>query len=248
MVTLGIDVGGSGVKGGLVDTVNGSLISPRIRLATPELVVPEGVAGLVEDIRKEHDYSGPIGIGFPSVVLNGVCYSAANIHPDWVGVDISKLVGDKTGQAVYVLNDADAAGIAEMKFGAGREHQKGVVIIVTIGTGIGTAIFTDGHLLPNTELGHIEIRGKDAEQRASDAARKRKDLSWEEWGERLQEYFATMEKLFWPDLFIVGGGVSKRADKLLPHLKLHASIVPAELQNEAGIVGAALYASRQGAN
>lgn len=245
MITLGIDVGGSAVKGGLVDVTKGTLISPRVRLATPEMVEPIIVAGLVEDIRKELDYSGAIGVGFPAVIINGVCNSAANIHQHWIGMDISAVVGEKTGSAVYVLNDADAAGMAEMTFGAGRDYYKGVVIILTIGTGIGSAIFTDGHLVPNTEFGHLMIRGKDAERRASDAARKRKELSWEEWAKRLQEFLNEMERLFSPDLFIIGGGVSRKTEQFFPAIKLRAKIVPAELQNEAGIVGAAVYASQK---
>lgn len=245
MITLGIDVGGSAVKGGLVDVAKGTLISPRIRLATPEMVEPEVIAGMVDDIRKELEFTGPVGIGFPAVIVNGVSYTAANVHQGWIGADISAMVGSKTASQVYVLNDADAAGTAEMTFGAGKDHQKGVVIFLTIGTGIGSAIFTDGHLVPNTEFGHLMIRGKDAERRASDAARKRKDLSWEDWAGRLQEFLHEMDRLFWPDLFIIGGGVSKRAEDFFPKIKLRARLIAAELQNEAGIVGAAAYASQK---
>ncbi len=242
---LGIDIGGSGIKGALVDTASGELLSERIRLATPEGARPEDVAEVVADLVRKLNYSGPIGCGFPAVVLNGIVMTAANVHETWVGKDINQLLGAATGQPVYALNDADAAGMAEMRFGVGRLQSKGVIIMLTIGTGIGSAIFVDGKLVPNTEFGHMEIRGKDAEKRASDAARKRKDLSWKEWAERFSEFLNRLEWLFWPDLFILGGGISKETDKYLHYLKVRTKIVPAELENQAGIVGAALYAAAQ---
>jgi len=243
MVVLGIDFGGSGIKGGLVDIQTGTLATSRYRLPTPEEAKPEDCALVIEEIRKYFNYSGPIGMGFPAVVLHGVCQSAANIHETWVGTDVAKLVSDATRNPTFVLNDADAAGIAEMTFGAGQ-GRKGVVLILTVGTGIGSAIFTDGHLVPNTEFGHLMIRGKDAERRASDAARKRKGLSWEEWAGRFQEYLDVMEYLFWPDLIIIGGGVSSKTENFFSYLNTRADMVPAQLLNEAGIIGAAMYAKQ----
>lgn len=242
MALLGIDIGGSGIKGAMVDVQTGALVAPRERLETPEEAMPEDVAAVVERIRAHFQYVGPIGAGFPAIILGGVAYSAANVHPSWVGTDVAALINRVTGCPAFVLNDADAAGIAEMRFGAGRQQPRGVVMMITVGTGIGTALFTDGHLLPNTELGHIKIRGKDAEWRASDAARKRKKLTWEQWSVRFQEYLDTMEALFNPDLVIIGGGAVKNWDRFAPYIKLRAKIVPAEMKNEAGIVGAAQYA------
>ncbi len=244
MVVLGIDIGGSGIKGGLVDIQTGALVTARYRLPTPEQARPDECAQVVEEIRKYFQYTGPIGVGFPAVVLHGVCMTAANISKEWIGMDVSALIGKATGSKTYVLNDADAAGIAEMTFGAGK-GRKGVVMILTIGTGIGSAIFTDGSLVPNTEFGHLKIREKDAEVRASDATRKRKELSWEQWAERFQEYLTIMEGLFWPDLIIIGGGVASKTDNFFPYLKTRAQMVPAQLLNEAGIIGAALYARQR---
>lgn len=246
MVILGIDIGGSGIKGGLVDIETGALVTQRYRLPTPENAKPEECALVVEEIRKYFQYSGPIGVGFPAVVLHGVCKTAANIHDSWIGTNVEQLIHEKTGCSTYVLNDADAAGIAEMTFGAGRER-KGVALILTVGTGIGSAIFTDGSLVPNTELGHLELRGKDAEWRASDAARKRKGLTWEEWAVRFQEYLDRIEFLFWPDLIIIGGGMSAKTDRFFPLVKTRAEMIPAQLLNEAGIVGAAMYAQQKSA-
>ena len=244
MAILGIDIGGSGIKGGLVDLRTGALVAPRHRLPTPENSLPDDVATVVEGIRQDFQYRGLIGVGFPAIVHRGVAYSAANINPTWIGKDIASLIHAATGSQTYVLNDADAAGIAEMNFGAGKGTQQGVVLMLTIGTGIGSAIFVDGHLLPNTEFGHLQIRGKDAEKRASDATRKRKDLDWKAWTKRLQEFLSNMELLICPDLIIIGGGVSKYYDQFFPFLKLRAPIVPAKLENEAGIIGAAIYANQ----
>jgi polyphosphate glucokinase len=242
MTIMGIDVGGSGIKGVPVDLVTGELAGERYRLPTPPLAKPDEVAETVAAVVKNFNWQGPVGVGFPAVIRSGIVHTAANIHDSWINVNVEKLFSDITGNPVYVLNDADAAGLAEMRFGVGRERQKGVVIMITIGTGLGTVIFVDGKMVPNTELGHIEIRGKDAERRASDAARQRKEMSWEKWGSRFNEYLNTMEKLFWPDLFILGGGVSKVSEKFLPFLQLRTEVVPAQLLNQAGIVGAALYA------
>ena len=242
MVVMGIDVGGSGIKGVPVNIETGELVGERFRLPTPDEAKPEDVADTIVEVVKNFNWSGPVGVGFPAVVRNGIVYTAANIHESWIGTNIEELLGQKTGCPVFVLNAADAAGIAEIKFGIGKRYPKGVVMMITIGTGLGTALFVDGKLVPNTELGHIEIRGKEAEARASDAARQRKDMSWEEWGKKFNEYLDRMERLFWPDLFVLGGGTSKSFEKFQPYLQLHTEVVPAELLNQAGIVGAALYA------
>lgn len=245
MSILGIDIGGSGIKGGLVDIYTGDLVGERYRLATPEDAKPDDVAKVVDDVREHFQYEGPIGIGFPAIVREGVALSAANIDESWINTNVEKLVGELTGCPTFVLNDADAAGIAEMAFGAGKPIEHGVVLMLTVGTGIGSAVFVNRHLLPNTEFGHLEIRGKDAERRASDATRKRKNLSWEDWAKRFQEYLNTIEMLIGPDLIIIGGGVSKNPGVFFPYLKTRANMVPAELQNEAGIIGAAMYAAQK---
>ena len=241
---LGIDVGGSGIKGAPVDTDTGELVQPRFRIPTPEPATPDQVAQVVKELLTHFEFNGKVGAGFPAVVHHGVAFTAANIHKSWIGTNVSQLFTDVTGCPTTVLNDADAAGLAEMKFGAGQKWTKGVVIVVTVGTGLGTAVFVDGHLFPNTEFGHLEIRGKDAETRASDANRQRKEWSWEKWAIRLNEYFQTVERLMSPDLVIVGGGLSKDFDKVAPFISLRAQIVPAQLMNEAGIVGAALAAEQ----
>lgn len=246
MAILGIDIGGSGIKGALVDVETGQLLTERRRLPTPDKAKPNDVAEVVHELVSYFEYTGVIGCGFPAVVQHGVARTAANVHENWIGMNVDDLLGKSTGCRVFTLNDADAAGIAEMAFGAGCNAQKGVVIVITLGTGIGTAIFTDGRLVPNTEFGHMKIRGKDAETRASDAARQRKEMSWKKYAARLQEYLTEVENLFWPDLFIIGGGASKRADEFFPLLKIRTKIVPAQLLNQAGIVGAAVYASQQG--
>jgi polyphosphate glucokinase len=245
MSVMGIDIGGSGIKGVPVDIETGELLGERFRLPTPEKAKPEGVADTVLEVVKYFKYSGPVGAGFPAVIRRGIVYTAANIHKSWIETNVEQLFTDVTGCPTYVLNDADAAGIAEMKFGIGRERPKGVIIMITIGTGLGTAIFVDGKLVPNTELGHIEIRGKDAETRASDAARQAKEMSWEEWGEKFNEYLSRMEALFWPDVFVLGGGVSKLSHKFMPYIHVKAEVIPAKLLNQAGIVGAALYADQR---
>jgi len=239
---FGIDIGGSGVKGAPVDLDTGALVGERVRLRTPTPSTPEAVAKVVAEIVGSFGWSGPIGVTVPAVVTHGVTRTAANIDDAWVGAEADVLLRETTGCDVTVVNDADAAGYAEARFGAARGHQ-GTVLVTTLGTGIGTALIFGGQLVPNTELGHLEIDGHDAEHRASDAARDRDDLSWEKWATRLQRYYQTLEKLFWPDLFVVGGGVSKKADKFLPLLELQTPIVPAALRNEAGIVGAALLAA-----
>lgn len=242
MEILGIDVGGSGIKGAPVNIETGDILAERFRLPTPEGARPNDVADTIAAVAYEFKWKGLIGVGFPAALRHGVAMTAANIHPSWIGTNAAELFTKKSGCPSYVANDADVAGMAEMAFGAGR-GENGVVLVITLGTGVGTAIFTNGQLLPNTELGHIEIRGKDAETRVSDAARQRKDWSYQDWALRIDEYLNRMEALFWPDLIIVGGGVSKMAEKYFPHLHTRARLVQAQMLNQAGIVGAALYAA-----
>jgi polyphosphate glucokinase len=241
MEALGIDIGGSGIKGALVDIRSGALATPRHRLATPQPSVPDAVAEVVGQVARHFHWHGPIGCTFPAIVRHGVTYSAANVDQSWIGADAVTLFERATGCPVRVLNDADAAGLAEMEFGAGR-HRKDVVILLTFGTGIGSAIFVEGHLLPNTEFGHLPIRGRDAEHRAAARIRDEQKLTWEEWAKRVNEYLRQMEFFFSPDLFIIGGGVSKKQHKFLHFLKARAEIVPAQLLNDAGIIGAAVAA------
>jgi polyphosphate glucokinase len=239
---LGIDIGGTGIKGAPVDVKTGELIAPRERILTPHPATPDAVAEVVGELFRHFDWTGPAGATFPAVIKDGVARSAANVDPAWIGTDAAALFTKATSAPVTVLNDADAAGIAEMEFGAGQ-GRRGVVIMVTLGTGIGSALFLDGELVPNTELGHLEVRGKEAERRASEIVREREGLTWEKWAKRLHEYFVTLEALFSPDLIIIGGGVSKKAEKFLPFIKMRTELVPAQLQNEAGIVGAAVAAA-----
>jgi len=241
MQVLGIDVGGSGIKGAPVDTESGQLVAERLRIKTPKGAEPEPVAKVVAEVAKSFNWEGPIGIGFPAPVKAGVAMMAANISEKWVGTNADELFAKTTGCTSVTVNDADAAGLAEMAFGAGH-GQPGTVIMVTLGTGIGSAIFYRGKLLPNTEFGHLEMKGRDAEHRASDAVRQLEDLSWKKYAKRLNKYLAAMQKLFWPDLFIIGGGISKVSEKYIPLLTIETPIVPAQFLNEAGIVGAALAA------
>jgi polyphosphate glucokinase len=243
MLILGIDVGGSGIKGAPVDTKTGQLTADRVRIKTPDKAEPRPVAEVVAQIAHSFEWKGQVGIGFPAPIKGGVAMMAANISEKWVGTNADELFTKITGCDCTMINDADAAGLAEMSFGAGR-GQVGTVIMITLGTGIGSAIFYRGKLLPNTEFGHIEIEGYEAEARASDAARQRDDLSWKKYAKRLNRYLITMEKLFWPDLFIVGGGISKEHEKFLPLLTIDIPVVPAQLLNEAGIIGAALAAQK----
>ncbi|RVX43277.1 polyphosphate glucokinase [Nonomuraea polychroma] len=236
MNVLGIDIGGSGIKGAPVDTEAGRLAEERLRVPTPQPSSPDDVADVVASIVKHFNWIGPVGVTFPGVVMDGVVLSAANVDRSWIGMDAAGLFGGAS-----VVNDADAAGVAEMTFGRGRE-QRGTVLVLTFGTGIGSALFTDGTLVRNTELGHLQLHGKDAEHRASDRARQEHDLSWEKWAERVQEYLEHVEMLFSPSLIVIGGGASKKAEKFLPHITLRTPVVPAALQNEAGIIGAALAA------
>lgn len=245
MNILGIDIGGTGIKGALVDIEKGVLVTERKRLQTPAGAQPKDVASVVRHLIEGFQWKGPVGVGFPSVIRNGVVYTAANIHESWIEVNAENLFREYSGCEIYVINDADAAGIAEMEFGAGKGYHDEVVILLTIGTGIGSSIFVKGCLLPNSEFGHLQIRGKDAEKRASDAVRKNKELSWQEWSERLQEFLEEMEKLLSPDIFIIGGGVSKQSDKFFPLLKTRARLIPARFLNQAGIIGASIYAGNR---
>ncbi|WP_406136878.1 polyphosphate--glucose phosphotransferase [Streptomyces sp. NBC_01089] len=243
MQIFGVDIGGSGIKGAPVDLDRGDLAQERHKVLTPHPATPDGVADGVADVVKNFDWSGTVGITFPGVVTDGTVRTAANVDKSWIDVDAGKLIGGRLGLPVTVLNDADAAGIAEMTFGAGRDR-KGTVILLTFGTGIGSAVFRNGALVPNTELGHLELHGHDAETRASTKAKEDEDLSWHHWAHRVQKYLEHVEMLFSPELFIIGGGVSRKADKFLPLIEgVRAEIVPAQLQNNAGIVGAAMAAS-----
>ena len=239
MEILGIDIGGTGIKGAPVDTATGVLTRDRYRLHTPTPATPKKVSATVGEVARHFNWSGPIGCGFPAAVRHGHVLTASNVSKRWIGQDAQKRLEDTTGCAVTVLNDADAAGYAEMRFGAGR-NELGVVLIVTLGTGIGTALFTNGHLVPNMELGHIEINGRDAETWASGIVREKKQLSWKKWARRVNTYLTYMENYLWPDLIIVGGGVSKKHHKFLPLLTMETRVVSAHMRNEAGIVGAAL--------
>jgi polyphosphate glucokinase len=239
---LGIDIGGSGIKGALVEVASGALVGERLRLPTPRPATPEAVASAVAEVTRHFNWSGPIGCAFPAVVKHGVVRTAANVDHAWVGRNGQTLFEQATGCRVLLLNDADAAGIGEMAYGTGV-GQDGVVLMVTLGTGIGSALFVDRRLVPNTELGHLELRGKDAERRAAASVRERKGWGWRRWARHLDDYLHALERLFWPDLFIIGGGVSSKAEKFFPHLTVATPVVAATLRNEAGIVGAARAAS-----
>ncbi len=245
---LGIDIGGTGVKGAPVDLATGELVADRLKIKTPKPATPESVADVVAEIAEhfsDHLGDGPIGIAIPAVCQHGVARSAANIDPAWVDTDVDALFTERLGRPVHVVNDADAAGVAEVKYGAARDVQ-GLVILTTLGTGIGSAFLLDGKLMPNSELGHLEIDGHDAEKRAAQSAKEREGLSYTQWAKRLQRYYSHVEGLFWPDLFVVGGGISKASDKFLPLLDLRTPIIPAKLRNSAGIVGAAWLAREHG--
>ena len=243
MQSLGVDIGGSGIKGAIVDTVRGEFVGERLRIPTPIPAKPSSVARVVAEIANSFSWTGAIGCTVPAVVQGGVTRTAANIDDEWIGADAQILLREATGCPVVALNDADAAGIAELEFGAGK-GQVGLVVILTLGTGVGSALFIDGRLVPNTELGHLQIRGKSAEDRTSDRGRQTRGYSWKRWGKQLTEHLRYIETLFSPDLFIIGGGVSKKFDKFARHIRCQAPIVPAQLRNQAGIVGAAMAAAR----
>lgn len=242
MLGFGVDIGGSGIKGAVVDLNDGILASERFKVLTPQPSTPAAVATAVAEVVHHFGWQGPLGCTFPAVVQEGVARTAANVDRSWIGTNIETVVGDATGLEVTAVNDADAAGIAESFWGA-ADGVKGLVIVVTLGTGIGTALINNGSLIPNAELGHIELDGEDYELKASAAAREREALSWEKWARRLQRYFSALEFYLRPNLFVVGGGVSRRSEKFLPLLDLSTPIVPAKLQNEAGIAGVAYLAA-----
>ncbi|WP_299447759.1 polyphosphate--glucose phosphotransferase [uncultured Phycicoccus sp.] len=242
---LGIDVGGSGIKGAPVDLVTGDFAQKRLRIDTPAISTPEAVCDVIATVVEHFDEvrsGSPIGVTIPGVVQHGVVKTAANIHPSWIGCEIEKLLEDRLQHDVVVVNDADAAGVGELHYGAAKGHE-GLVVLTTLGTGIGTAIFNEGVLVPNSELGHLEIDGYDAETRAASSVKTREGLSYPEWAERLQVYYRRLEDLLWPDLIVVGGGVSKDADQFLPLLDIRTPIIPAVLKNKAGIIGAAVLAT-----
>ncbi|MGA1438299.1 MAG: polyphosphate--glucose phosphotransferase [Ilumatobacteraceae bacterium] len=241
-IALGVDVGGTGIKAAPVDLADGRLVGDRLRIDTPRPATPDRVVDVVRQLVAAHHWTGSVGVCVPAVVQRGVVRTAANIDPAWVDCDAGRLLSDRLDRRVPVVNDADAAGIAEMTWGAGR-GRAGVVLCVTFGTGIGSGLFVDGRLVPNTELGHVELDGLDAETRAAARAREREDLSWREWAERVDRYLGHLHGLFWPELIIVGGGVSKKADRWLPYLEPGCEVVAAELVNNAGIAGAALLGS-----
>lgn len=242
---FGVDIGGSGIKGAVVDLDAGTLATERYKVLTPQPSTPAAVAGAVAEVVRHFGWQEAFGCTFPAVVQEGVARTAANVDQKWVGTNIEKVLGSSTGLDVYAVNDADAAGVAEATWGAAAGVD-GLVIVVTLGTGIGTALIYRGLLVPNSELGHLELDGVDYETKASAAARERDRLSWEKWAKRLQRYFSALEFYLRPALFVVGGGVSRRADKFLPLLNLDARILPAHFHNEAGIIGAAYLASRAG--
>ncbi|MFF0449375.1 polyphosphate--glucose phosphotransferase [Streptomyces sp. NPDC004609] len=241
MNVFGVDIGGSGIKGAPVDLERGELAQERHKVLTPHPATPDAVADGVAEVVKHFGWSGPVGITFPGVVTGGITRTAANVDKRWIGMDATRLLSDRLdGAPVNLLNDADAAGIAEMAFGAGR-GRTGTVMVLTLGTGIGSAVFSEGRLVPNTELGHLELHGHEAEKRASTKAKDDEGLTWQQWAHRVQKYLAHLEMLFSPELFVLGGGVSRKADKFVPHIEgIRAEIVPAELRNDAGIVGAAM--------
>jgi polyphosphate glucokinase len=242
---LGIDIGGTGMKGAIVDITTGELLTERLKIPTPQPATPKAMTKVFKQLVDEIGWNGEIiGCGFPAIVKKGVAKSAANIHSEWINKNIVKLFQNITSREVHALNDADAAGLAEVRMGAGK-GRSGTILMITIGTGLGSALYTNGQLVPNTELGHFKMHGKVAEHYAANSIRKKYDLSWEEWGGRLSEYLHHLERLFSPDLFILGGGVCKKMEFFRKHLTVETPIKKAVFQNNAGIVGAALYASEQ---
>ena len=238
MDLLGIDVGGTGIKGGIVNGDQGELVGERLRLETPQPATPESVTNTVARVVQHFNWRGAGGAGFPAVVRHGIVHTASNIEPSWIGCDVQGMFNKATGCDFSVHNDADVAGLAEIRYGAGRGCN-GVVLVITLGTGIGSALFTGGRLVPNTEFGHIEMDGRAAERRAADSVRTRKKLSWKKWAERVDAYLHRLDFYLSPDLIIIGGGVSRKHENFLPLLTVDTEVVPAMLRNEAGIVGAA---------
>ena len=244
MQCLGIDIGGSGIKGAIVDVGSGQLLSERLRIATPSPATPQAVAAATAELVKQLHWQGPIGCGFPAVIVHGIARSAANIDSGWIGADVAGILGEATGCPCFVINDADAAGLAEMRFGSGKDRM-GSVMVLTLGTGIGSGMFIDGILYPNSELGHLRLKAGPAEHYASAAVRKKEGLDWQPWARRLNKFFTQVERLFSPDLIIIGGGVSRKHDEFFPFLKVQAELLPAQLRNQAGIIGAACLAAEK---
>lgn len=259
-LAIGIDFGGSGIKGAVVDIRTGQLVGNRIRIPTPQPSIPREVVGVVDTLVKRllepwtaegsaslaasDAASLPVGVGIPGVTRNGTVLTAANIDSGWIGYQAEREMGLAMGRTVAIGNDADVAGLAELRFGSGR-FQRGTIIVLTIGTGMGSAIFADGRLLPNTEVGHLEMKGRDAEERVAESARDRLNLGWKEWASGFNDYLHLLERLFWPDLFILGGGASKRSDNYMQYLTVKTPVVIATLKNNAGIVGGALIAQEK---
>ncbi len=242
---LGVDVGGTGVKGAIVDLDTGQLVGERFRLDTPQPATPDAVTKTVAEVVRHFNWTGPLGVTYPGVVVDGVVHTAANVDQSWIGCNAAQAYSAALdGQPVTVLNDADAAGLAEQRYGAGRGHN-GVVVLLTFGTGIGSAVIHHGTLLPNTEFGHIEVDGKEAEHRAASSVMERREWSYERWTKEVTKVLVTIENAIWPELFIAGGGISKKADKWIPLLKNRTPVVAAELMNTAGIVGAAMASAEQ---
>ncbi|AIL30029.1 MULTISPECIES: polyphosphate--glucose phosphotransferase [Mycobacteriaceae] len=239
---FGVDVGGSGIKGGIVDLDTGTLIGDRIKVATPQPATPDAVAATVAAVVREFGWTGSLGVTYPGVVTNGVVRTAANVDKGWIGTDAAEVISNVLeGQHVTVLNDADAAGLAEAQYGAGKDNT-GLIVLLTFGTGIGSAVIHNGLLLPNTEFGHLEVDGKEAEHRAASSVKERREWNYQRWTEEVTKVLVTIENAIWPDLFIAGGGISRKADRWIPMLKNRTPVVPAALRNSAGIVGAAMAA------
>lgn len=243
MEALGIDIGGTGIKAARIDTQSGELLTERLRLKTPNPSTPESVLEVIRKMLARLQYQGPVGCGFPGVIRSGVIQTAANVSKKWIGLRADEMMGQATGLPFTLANDADVAGMAEMRFGAGQ-GRNGLVIMLTFGTGIGTAFFMDGVLIPNVELGHMEIDGVEAEKSASERTRIEESLSWKRWAKRVNLYLSRLHAYFWPELFIIGGGASKSFEKFGKHLKVGCEVVPAELRNRAGVIGAALLAAK----
>lgn len=246
MKALGIDIGGTGIKGAPVEVSSGEILAEHLHLPTPQPASPRAITSAIQKMIRHFRFVGPVGVGFPGVIRQGVVGTAVNLSPRWVGKNAEKTFKKATGLSFAVINDADAAGLAEMHHGAGKK-EKGTVVLITLGTGIGSAVFIQGMLVPNTELGHLPLHGRDAEKTASAKAREKNDWGWKKWGKRVRQYLQLVEKLVSPDLIIVGGGVSRRAEKWLPHASkgVRAKVVPAKLYNEAGIVGAAMATGKK---
>tara|TARA_R110002012_G_C11677346_1_gene614124 strand:+ start:39461 stop:40189 length:729 start_codon:yes stop_codon:yes gene_type:complete len=235
---LGIDIGGSGMKAAVVDLKTGEFITKRKRFETPQPATPEAMMKTVVKLQKHFDWSGPIGCGFPAAIIDGTVKTASNIDKSWIEKPLANMIRKATGCATRVMNDVDVAGLAEMNYGAGKGHN-GTVLVLALGTGIGSALFHNQQLMPNTELGHIQFKGDIAEAYAANSIRENEDLSWEVWGKRINLYLIEVHKLFWPDLIIIGGGVSKKFKKYEKYIDKKLNVIPAELKNHAGIVGAA---------